>query len=92
MEINVLTDGNIGTGYVITINNQNYVAVKLGDSNGDGDINAGDLLNIRRKILGKTKLENEYKTSSDANSDGEINAGDLLYIRRFILNLSTINL
>ncbi|MDY5068299.1 MAG: dockerin type I domain-containing protein [Lactobacillus johnsonii] len=89
---NVLTDGNIGTGYVITINNQNYVAVKLGDSNGDGDINAGDLLNIRRKILGKTKLENEYKTSSDANSDGEINAGDLLYIRRFILNLSTINL
>lgn len=89
---NAITDGNIGTGYVITINNQNYVAVKLGDSNGDGDINAGDLLNIRRKILGKTKLENEYKTSSDANSDDEINAGDLLYIRRFILNLSTINL
>lgn len=89
---NAVTDGNIGTGYVITINNQNYVAVKPGDSNGDGDINAGDLLNIRREILGKTKLENEYKISSDANSDGEINAGDLLCIRRFILNLSTINL
>lgn len=91
---NIISDENksIGTGAKITIDGTTYTAIKLGDSNGDGDVNAGDLLNIRRAILGKTSLENEYRIAADANGDGDVNAGDLLCIRRFILNISNIKL
>ena len=89
---NVLTDGNIGTGYVITINNQNYVAVKLGDSNGDGEINSADLLRIRKYLLNVKKLEHEYMTASDLNKDGIINSADLLRVRKYLLGVSIINI
>lgn len=87
-----VTDGNaeIGTGFKITRNGKEYTAIKIGDLNGDGKINSGDLLKIRKKLLDATKLEGVYYTAGDLNGDGNINSGDLLKIRKYLLNATKI--
>lgn len=88
-----ITSGNIGTGATITIDKNTYTVIKLGDVNGDGSINSGDLLTIQKHLLGVTKIDKEYfKTSSDTNKDGNINSGDLLTIQKHLLNVTKISL
>lgn len=87
-------EGIIGTGYKISINNQSSsetleVVIK-GDTSGDGVINALDLLQIQKNILGTYKLDRSYKMAGDTSGDGVINALDLLQIQKNILGTYTI--
>lgn len=89
----ILKDGDlIGTGNVITIGDKTYTAVKLGDINGDGLIDATDLLKIRKYLLGKEKIENAYYKALDTYNDGQVDATDLLKIRKVLTNKDTIKL
>ena len=58
--------------------------VKVGDINGDGDINMKDVLLIRRFIAHLEDSINE--AAADTNGDGEINMKDLLLLRQYIAN------
>lgn len=92
---NVVTDGNIGTGYKITIKNANtnetLTAIVKGDTSGDGEVNALDLLQVQKKILGTYTLSGVYDTAGDTSGDGEINALDLLQVQKSILGTYQIN-
>ena len=58
----------------------------LGDINGDGLINTGDVLKIHRYILGKIEvMEDVYIYSSHINSDNLINTGDVMKLHRYVL-------
>ena len=87
-------EGTIGTGYKISINNQSSTetleVVIKGDTSGDGVINALDLLQIQKSILGTYKLDSSYKMAGDTSGDGKINALDLLQIQKNILGTYTI--
>ena len=87
-------EGTIGTGYKISINNQNSTetleVVIKGDTSGDGVINALDLLQVQKSILGTYKLDKSYKLAGDTSGDGIINALDLLQIQKNILGTYTI--
>lgn len=83
---------SIGTGAHITINGTIYTAMKLGDSNGDGMVDAGDLYNIGKFIFNKKKLEGVYLQASDPNADGKVDAGDLYYIGKRIFNMTAFKL
>lgn len=89
-----ITNGIIGTGFKITIKNANnsiiYTAIIKGDTSGDGIINAQDLLQIQKNILGNYSLNNEYKLAADTSGDGKINAQDLLQVQKNILGNYTI--
>ncbi len=64
----------------------------MGDAQGDGNINSGDLLRIKKYLLGDSNLEGVYYTAADTNFDNNINSGDLLKIKKYLLgdgNLST---
>ena len=89
---NEVKEGNIGTGYKITIDNNEYTAIKLGDMTGDGIINSGDLLKIVKHIRKLKTLTGAELSAADMNNDGKVDSGDLLKIVKYIRKLSNITL
>lgn len=81
---------NLGTGSKISIDGVEYVIIKLGDVNGDGIVDAIDLLKIRRYLIGKEPLENEFLKSMDVYIDGIVDAKDLLKIRKVLTKTDVI--
>lgn len=70
-----------------------YYTVIYGDTNCDGIINSGDLLAIKKHLLGTRKFtDNATKESSDINQDGTINSADLLFLKKHLLGKQIINL
>lgn len=84
----------IGTGVKVKITNDSetkeYTLIVKGDTSGDGEINALDLLQVQKNILGINKFSDSQKLAADASNDGEINALDLLKIQKNILGISKI--
>ena len=78
-----------GTGCTI---NGNYTIIMLGDTNGDGKINSGDLFNIQKNLLQNTTVEDYIRKSMDANKDGKINSGDLFIIQKHLLGKGNITI
>jgi len=50
----------------------------MGDVNGDGEVNAGDVLQTRNRS-GQTLDANSFR--SDVNTDGDLNSGDASIVR-----------
>ena len=89
-------DARIGTGDILRLFDSNgahratYHIVIYGDTNGDGKVNALDLLRVQKDILGVSKLSGAYSTAGDTNKNGKINALDLLQVQKQILKIGTI--
>ena len=87
---------NIGTGDRVQVYDASgtmkytYNIVVYGDTNGDGAINAMDLLRVQKDILSLSKLSGFYSSAADTNKDGKITALDLLQVQKHILNLKAI--
>lgn len=86
--------GVIGTGFKVSINNQSTTevleVVVKGDTSGDGIVNALDLLQIQKSILGTYTLTGGALKAGDTSSDGVVNALDLLQVQKHILGTYTI--
>lgn len=89
-----VTSGQVGTGFKVSINNQSTTevleVVVKGDTSGDGEINALDLLQIQKSILGTYTLSGASLKAGDTSGDGEVNALDLLQVQKHILGTYTI--
>ena len=79
------------TGYQINVYNTinelygvYYISV-MGEIDGNGIVNMGDLLKVRNQILKQTGFSELQVFSGDIDRDGKINMGDLLKIRNHIL-------
>ena len=82
--------GPVGTGNIINIDGKEYKIVKMGDIDGNGCIDAIDLLKIRRYLLGKDNIVDCYLNAMDVYNDGTIDAIDLLKIRKVLTNKEKI--
>ena len=84
-----ITSGNIGTGAKVKIKNaqgeKTLTVIVHGDTSGDGVINALDLLQVQKNILGTYKLNDANNLAGDTSGDGKINALDLLQVQKSIL-------
>lgn len=87
-----ITSGNIGTGYTITIGNNTYTVVKMGDVNGDGSVKATDYMKIKNYIMGISTLDQYQKIASDVNGDQSIKATDYMKIKNYIMGISNIEI
>ena len=57
----------------------------LGDANGDGKVNADDILEVVSYIMGNPSTSEKFnKVLADANSDGAIDAADIVAITNII--------
>lgn len=80
----------VGTGYRV---DDKYTIAMLGDLNGDGIINSGDLLLVKKYLLGTYKIKKvSEKVAIDVNKDGVVNSGDLLMIKKQLLGTYKISL
>ncbi len=80
-----LVGDKFATGAKVKVDGKEYTLVVMGDTNGDGEVNSGDLLVVVKHLKGVTKLtKNEFIKASDINNDAEINSGDLLGIVKYL--------
>ncbi len=88
-------EGTIVTGDKVTIaingESKTLEIVIYGDTSGDGNISAIDLLNVQKHILGYTTLLGPYEKAADVSKDGKIAAIDLLNIQKHILGYLNIS-
>lgn len=76
----------IKSGSKVIFDDEEYLISLLGDINGDGLVNTGDVLKIHRYVLGKIEvMDDVYIYSSHVNSDNLINTGDVMKLHRYVL-------
>ena len=89
--------GNVGTGDQVKVYDANanckytYDVVIYGDVNGDGTINAKDLLTIQKNNIKLSALKGVYLSAADVNRDGVVNAKDLLTVQKNNIKLIVIS-
>ncbi|MBR1423430.1 MAG: hypothetical protein IJ571_08335 [Ruminococcus sp.] len=62
----------------------------IGDPNGDGKVNASDLLMVKSDIKGVSKLDGYSRKCADITGDNKLNASDLLRIKAHIKGVSSL--
>ncbi len=76
----------VKSGDKVLIENKEYMVSLLGDMNGDGVINTGDVLKLHRMVLEKIKVEEAwFLKAGEVTDDEDINTGDVLKLHRYIL-------
>lgn len=88
----IVTSGNVGTGYTVTIADKTYTIVKLGDVNGDGQIKTIDYMKVKNHIMEIDILKDKNLKAADASKDGKISTIDYMMIKNQIMSISNIQL
>lgn len=90
--------GKVATGNKVAVYDasgnlkKTYDIVVYGDINGDGAVNALDMIKLNRHILGKGTLTGAHLEAADANRKGDGgNALDMIIMNRHILGKSKIS-
>lgn len=71
--------------------NNNIDEIKIGDVNGDGVIDSGDLFKLQQFLIGKIEFNDKQKKSSDTNIDNEINSGDIFKLVQHLIGKINLN-
>jgi hypothetical protein len=59
----------------------------LGDANLDGEVNAFDLVLVKKHVLGITTLTGQAFTNADVVANDDVAANDLLLIKKYVLDI-----
>lgn len=90
-------EGNslIATGYTVEIRNgdnvEEYTVIIKGDVNGDGKIDAADLLEVKKDILNLSKLEGPYLKAALPQGEEEVSILSYIMIKRHMLGTEEID-
>jgi len=91
---NEVVGGAVRTGLILNYfdgtNTTQFQLVLYGDVNKDAQIDAIDLLVIRKTLLGLNELDYIATAAGDVNRDGAVDAIDLLIVRKALLGLTSI--
>lgn len=88
----IVTNGNLGTGYTVTIGNETYKIVKKGDTNGDGAVTVVDAVVLLNAVKGTKVLENEYKEAASVKNNNTFNVTDAVLLLNYIKGTASLEL
>ncbi|MCR4581375.1 MAG: hypothetical protein K5666_02565, partial [Bacilli bacterium] len=81
---NIITNGNLGTGYVLYTDDVTYHFIVKGDSNSDTFIDSGDLLRMVKHLRGNVTLSSYESIAAELTNDSAIDSGDLLRMVKYL--------
>ena len=81
----------LATGVTITIGENIYTVVLLGDVNGDANITPADYVKIKNNIMGTNTLPDANKKAADVNRDENITPADYVKVKNHIMSVSQIS-
>ena len=81
---NKIEEGSLGTGYTVTIGEEQFKVVKKGDVSGDGIVNVLDVVYLLNAIKGTRSLEKEFKEAACVKNINEFNVLDAVYMLNYI--------
>lgn len=85
---------NVATGMTIEITKgtekKTYTVVVTGDTNGDGEANMSDILQINKHRLGKVLLTGANLKAGNVNGDEKVDISDILKINKYRLGKDTL--
>ena len=86
--------GTVGTGCTISVvvggeSASSATVIVLGDINGNGRVDIGDYLMIRRHLLDTYTLDDTELAAADVISDGEVTTSDYIAVKRYFLGNMT---
>ncbi len=87
-----ITEGKLGTGYKVTIEDKTYTVVKKGDVNGDANINIADVINVFDFLKGDTDLKGEFEQAALVKSEKIINISDVIKLFDYLKGDTSIGL
>lgn len=88
-----VTGKELGTNYRFVSGNKDYTIIKVGDINGDAEVDVIDLALFKRYLMNKTTLEDIFKKAGKLQGDdGDIDVIDLALIKRYLLKTATIKI
>lgn len=83
--------GNFSTGDKLTLDGITYDVAVKGDLDGSGEIDATDIIILKRDLLKINELTGVHKSSADIDEDGKISSIDYIAIKRQLLGINDIN-
>lgn len=91
---NIISNENakVGTGAIVTVNGNTYTIIKIGDTDGDGEIMPSDYVKIKNKIMGNNNMSDAQMKAADLDGDGQILPADYIKVKNHIMGVSTISL
>ena len=89
---NDVSDGNLGTGYKVIIDDKTYTIVKKGDANGDGSVSIIDAVLILNAVKGDKVLVNEYKEAASVKNSDSFNVTDVVLLLNYIKGSASLSL
>ena len=83
-------DAFVGTGATVGLRIgdtvlQRAVVVVAGDVNGNGRVDVGDYLMIRRHLLGTLELNKPFLLAADSDGNGTVATVDYIQLKRYLL-------
>lgn len=88
----VVTSGNLGTGFSITTGGKTYKVIKKGDVDGNGETTVTDGVLILNAIKGEYKLENEFEIAAKVRNQAEYTVTDVVFILNYIKGAEKLSL
>lgn len=86
------TSATLATGYIVTINGKEYDIVVLGDTSGDGVVDARDSLRILKYQVGTYSFKKAFLSAADVNGDGVVDARDSLRVLKYQVGTYNISI
>lgn len=67
------------------------VGYRIGDANGDGNIDSSDVAALNNYVLGRTVPDEFQADAGDINRDGELGADDVAILIRWLLGIQSLD-